>query len=139
MIVLDTNVISEVFRPMPHPRVVAWLEALTDDVAITAITLAELLAGVRRLPRGRRKRELEAALGVALEPYRNTRSLLAFDDAAAGEYVEVLFAREQAGLPISTSDAQIAAICRVTGAICATRNEKDFAMTGVRILNPWTV
>lgn len=138
MIVLDTNIISELFRPTPDPRVIAWVESLTDDVAITTITLAELLAGVRRLPLGRRKSDLEAALGAALEPYRNTSSLLVFDDEAAEEYAEVLLAREQAGLPISTPDAQIAAICRANGAICATRNEKDFIETGVRVLNPWT-
>ncbi|MBM9432625.1 type II toxin-antitoxin system VapC family toxin [Flaviflexus equikiangi] len=138
MIVLDTNVISEVFRPTPDPGVLAWLESLTGDVAITTITLAELLAGVRRLPAGRRKSDLELALDAALEPYRNTRSLLAFDDESAEEYAEVLLAREQAGLPISTPDAQIAAICRANGAICATRNEKDFAETGVQVLNPWT-
>lgn len=62
MIVLDTNVVSELFRPRPEPRVIAWLEALTDDVAITTITLTELLAGVRRLPDGRRRAELEAAI-----------------------------------------------------------------------------
>lgn len=138
MIVLDTSVISEVFRPTPDPGVLAWLESLTGDVAITTITLAELLAGVRRLPAGRRKSDLELALDAALEPYRNTRSLLAFDDESAEEYAEVLLAREQAGLPISTPDAQIAAICRANGAICATRNEKDFAETGVQVLNPWT-
>ena len=139
MIVLDTNVISEIFRSAPDPRVVEWLESLTGDVAITTITLAELLAGVRRLPHGRRKNDLQAALGATIEPYKPTRSLLAFDDSAAEQYAEVLFAREQAGLPISTPDAQIAAICRVHGATCATRNEKDFAGTGVRVLNPWTV
>lgn len=138
MIVLDTNVISELFRPVPDPGVVAWLETLTEDVAITTITLAELLAGVRRLPSGRRKNELETALRLALEPYRNTRSLLVFDDRAAEEYAEVLFAREQAGLLISAADAQIAAICIANGAICATRNEKDFAETGVPVMNPWT-
>ncbi|MCF8571543.1 type II toxin-antitoxin system VapC family toxin [Gordonia sp. HY002] len=138
MIVLDTCVISEALRPTPDPGVIAWLESLTDNVAITTITLAELLAGVRRLPDGRRKSGLEAALGSALDPYRNTRSLLTFDDEAAAEYAEVLFAREVAGLPISTPDAQIAAICRANGAVCATRNEKDFAETGVQVLNPWT-
>lgn len=137
MIVLDTNVISEIFRPQPDPRVLTWLESLTDDVAITTITLAELLAGVRRLPDGRRKTELEVALGAALQPYRNTRALLVFDDAAAEEYAEVLLARELAGLPISMADAQIAAICRANDSICATRNEKDFISTGVEVVNPW--
>lgn len=138
MIVLDTNVISEIFRSAPDPRVIEWLESLTGDVAITTITLAELLAGVRRLPSGRRQQDLKSALGVALEPYRTNRSILAFDDAAAEQYADVLFEREQAGRPIRTPDAQIAAICRAHGAICATRNEKGFAETGVQVLNPWT-
>lgn len=137
MIVLDTNVISELFRPHPDPRVVAWLEALTDDVAITTITLAELLAGVRRLPGGRRKADLEAAIDGAIQPYRDTRSLLAFDEEAAAEYAEVLVARERAGLPIAMADAQIASICRLQRAVCATRNTKDFARTGVELVDPW--
>jgi len=138
MIVLDTNVISELFRPRPEPRVVAWLVALTDDVAITTITLAELLTGVRRLAGGRRKADLEAAIDSAIQPYRDTRSLLDFDEAAAAEYAEVLVAREHSGLPISTADAQIAAICRAHRAVCGTRNTKDFAQTGVDLVDPWT-
>ncbi len=137
MIVLDTNVISEIFRPQPEPRVLAWLESLTDDVAITSITLAELLAVVRRLPEGRRKTDLEAAIQSAIQPYRDTRSLLAFDENAAAEYAEVFVLRERAGLPISTADAQIAAICRANRAVCATRNVKDFEATGVDVANPW--
>jgi predicted nucleic acid-binding protein len=138
VIVLDTNVVSEIFRPRPEPRVIAWLEAVTDDVAITTITLAELLTGVRRLPGGRRKMNLEAAINDAIQPYRDTRSLLAFDEAAAAQYSEVLVARERAGMPIGMADAQIAAICRVHRAVCATRNTKDFAQTGVDLVDPWT-
>lgn len=137
MIVLDTNVISELFRREPHPAVVAWLEALTDGVAITTITLAELLAGVRRLPDGRRKTELASAIDAAVRPFRGTTSLLAFDDAAAFEYAEVLSMRAGVGLPISMADAQIAAICRANGATCATRNVKDFAETGIDVFDPW--
>lgn len=137
MIVLDTNVISELFRPRPEPRVVAWLESLTDDVAITSITLAELLAGVRRLSDGRRKTELGAAIEAAIQPYRDTRALLAFDDAAAEAYADVFVARSRAGLPTSMADVQIAAICRANGAICATRTVTDFEATGVELINPW--
>ena len=79
MIVLDTNVISEMFRPRPDPQVMSWLELLTDDVAITTITLAELLAGVQRLPEGKRKAQLENAIDTAIAPYRHTKSLLTFD------------------------------------------------------------
>lgn len=137
MIVLDTNVISEIFRPQPDTRVVAWLESLTDEVAITAVTLAELLAGIRRLPEGRRKETLTSRVAAVLESYRDGRSVLAFDTEAAEHYADVLAAREAAGLPISTPDAQIAAICRAHGVQCATRNTKDFEHTGVALLNPW--
>lgn len=69
MIVFDTNVISELFRPSPEPRVVEWLVSLTGDVAITSITLAELLADVRRLPDGRRKDQLAQGIEEAVAPY----------------------------------------------------------------------
>lgn len=137
MIVLDTNVISEVFRPQPQPRVVAWLESLTGDVAITAVTLAELLAGVCRIPDGQRKSALSAKIDTALQPYRDTRAVLAFDDEAADYYADILVAREGMGLPISAPDAQIAAICRVHAATCATRNVKDFVGTGIELIDPW--
>ena len=139
MIVLDTNVISEIFRPVPEARVVEWLTSLIGDVAITSVTLAELLAGVRRLPDGRRKAALTKHIGTALEPYRGSRSLLSFDEAAAERYADVLVAREAAGAPISTADAQIAAICLAHDATCATRNVKDFVHTGIQLIDPWTV
>ncbi|MBD3779454.1 MULTISPECIES: type II toxin-antitoxin system VapC family toxin [unclassified Cellulomonas] len=138
MIVLDTHVISEVFRPEPEARVVAWLEGLTGEVAIAAVTLAELLAGVRRLPDGQRRTALAGMLHDALEPYRATRAILPFDVAAAEQYADVLAARERAGRPIHTADAQIAAICLAHGATCATRNVRDFDGTGVDLVNPWT-
>lgn len=137
MIILDTNVISELFRSAPDERVVAWLEGLTGDVAITAVTLAELLAGVGRISDGRRKAELSARIDDALGPFRGSRSILPFDERAASQYAEVLLAREAAGRPISTADAQIAAICRAHDATCATRNVRDFAHTGVDIVDPW--
>lgn len=138
MIVLDTNVVSEVLKPQPDVRVVAWLESLTDDVAITAVTLAELLAGLRRLPDGRRKDDLTSRIETAIRPYRGTGAIIAFDAAAASRYADILAVREGAGLPIATGDAQIAAICRAQDAVCATRNTKDFVHTGVALVDPWT-
>lgn len=137
MIVLDTNVISELFRREPDARVVAWLESLAGDVRITAVTLAELFAGVRRLPEGRGKEELRRAVAAAVEPYRGSHAVLPFDESCAEAYVEVLDLREKAGLPIATADAQIAAICRTHRATCATRNTKDFVDTGVDLVDPW--
>ena len=136
MIILDTSVLSEVFRPHPDTRVTIWLESLADDVAITAITLAELLAGVRRLPNGRRRETLSPAVSTTVPTYRSTR-VPAFDSSAAEHYATILAAREHAGLPISMADAQIAAICRAHGASCATRDTKDFAQTGIELINPW--
>ena len=136
MIILDTSVLSEVFRPHPDTRVTIWLESLADDVAITAITLAELLAGVRRLPNGRRRETLSTAVSTTVQTYRSTR-VPAFDSSAAERYATILAAREHAGLPISMADAQIAAICRAHGASCATRDTKDFAQTGIELINPW--
>ena len=139
MIVLDTNVISEIFRPSPEPRVVEWLVSLTGDVAIASITLAELLVGVRRLPDGRRKDELAHGTEEAVAPYRGRRSVLAFDADAAERYAEVLASREAAGAPVSTADAQIAAICLAHGATCATRTVKGFQHAGVELADPWNV
>ena len=136
MIILDTGVLSEVFRPRPDTRVAVWMESLADDVAITAITLAELLAGVRRLPNGRRRETLSTAVSTTVQTYRSTR-VPAFDSSAAEHYATILAAREHAGLPISMADAQIAAICRAHGASCATRDTKDFAQTGIELINPW--
>lgn len=137
MIVLDTNVISEIFRPTPEALVLNWLLSVTEDVAITSVTLAELLAGVRRLPEGRRKSQISTRIDIALQPYLGSQAVLPFDDQAAYKYADVLVARERAGTPISTADAQIAAICLAHSATCATRNVKDFANTGVELIDPW--
>lgn len=137
MIVLDTNVISELFRGEPDERVVAWLESLEDEVAITAVTLAELFAGLRRLPNGRRKAALEVAVLAVVDSYRGGHAVLPFDESCAEAYADLLCERERAGLPISTADAQIAAICLTHDAVCATRNTKDFASTGVPLVDPW--
>ncbi len=137
MIVLDTNVISEFFRPHPDGNVIRWLQNLQEPAAITSVTLAELLAGVERLPEGRRKAELSNAISAAVAPYRSTRAVLPFSEEAAPRYAEILHRRERAGLPIATADAQIGAICLVNQATLATRNTKDFVATGVQVLNPW--
>lgn len=138
MIVLDTNVVSEVFRPHPDARVVAWMENLTGDVAITAVTPAELLAGVRRLSDGRRKSALGARIDAALRPFRETRAVLAFDVEAADHYADVLVARERAGMPISTADARSPRSAGPTVPPVRPGNIKDLARTGVELVDPWT-
>jgi toxin FitB len=137
LIVLDTNVVSELIRHAPEPRVVFWVDRFpAEDVLLTAVTAAELRYGAARLPEGRRKRELYNKVeGLLAEDFRD--QILPFDAQAATHYAEIAAARERAGQPISMADAQIAAICRLYSVGLATRNVDDFANTGVDAVNPW--
>lgn len=137
MIILDTNVVSELARIDPEPNVVTWLDSLpAAEVAITAITAAELLYGVARLPDGRRRAALAETIDALInEDFRDR--VEPFDGPAAEKYATVVVGREKRGHPISTADAQIAAICRVHSATLATRNTGDFTDTGIDLINPW--
>jgi toxin FitB len=137
VIVLDTNVVSELMRAAPAPGVARWVDTFdAGDVFITAVTAAELLYGVARLPEGRRKQELYIKVGELLaEDFRD--QVLPFDGPAAAHYAEICVAREGAGHPISMADAQTAAICRGWSADLGTRNVDDFLNTGVNVVNPW--
>jgi predicted nucleic acid-binding protein len=139
VIVLDTNVISELTRQVPAPGVMSWIDSLAAaDLATTAITAAELLYGAARLPSGRRKREVVAAVdGLLSDDFRDR--VLSFDEPAARRYADIVTARERLGRPIGVADAQIAAICRTIGATLATRNTQDFSGTGIELINPWTL
>ncbi|MBB3192322.1 type II toxin-antitoxin system VapC family toxin [Halomonas cerina] len=135
--VLDTNVLSELMRPAPAPGIVDWLDAqVATTVAITSITVAEILYGIQRLPAGRRKRSLAVMAAGMLDDDFAGR-ILSFDGEAAIHYAERVVASEQAGRAVQIADAQIAAICLCHGAILATRNVKDFASLGVPLVNPW--
>ncbi len=137
MILLDTNVLSELMRPEPDGRVTQWLDSLDAlDVATTAITAAELFYGVARLPAGRRRERLREAIHALIEEDLDAR-VEAFDADAARHYAELLSDREVSGRPMSAPDAQIAAICRKLSATLATRNTNDFQDTGIDLLDPW--
>jgi toxin FitB len=137
LIILDTNVISELARPAPDLGVLSWLDSLPiDETAITAITAAELLYGIRRLPDGRRKAELSETVRAIIDTDFHGR-VEPFDARAAGHYADLVTGRERAGRPITMPDAQIAAICLVNRATLATRNAPDFTDTGVDLVNPW--
>ncbi|WP_349607437.1 type II toxin-antitoxin system VapC family toxin [Cupriavidus sp. DF5525] len=137
MIVLDTKVLSELMRGQPKPAVVDWLDRQAQDsLVITAVTVAELLYGIARLPDGRRKTGLqEAALQMLDQEFEDR--VLPFDEDAAVHYAALVAQRERAGCPISMADAQIAAICRHHAAALATRNTKDFEGVGIVLANPW--
>ena len=139
MIVLDTNVISELARQVPDPGVLSWLDSLeVSEVATTAITAAELRYGVARLPDGHRKRELAVVIrGILAEDFHGR--VLSFDERASARYADIVIGRERIGRPIGIADAQIAAICRDSGAILVTRNIADFEETGIELINPWKI
>ena len=139
MIVLDTNVLSELMRRRPSARVVRWVdEQDANALAITAVTVAELLYGVARLAEGARTAELAAAVHALVREDFAGR-VLPFDVTAAAHYAELAAGRERQGRPVSVSDGQIAAICRCHGAALATRNIRDFDATAIQILDPWAL
>ncbi len=137
MILLDTNVLSELIRPQPDEGVIRWLDSLdAAEVSTTAITVAELLHGVARLPSGRRRERLGRAIRALIEDDL-AGCVEAFDVAAAGHYADLLSDRERSGRPMSIAHAQIAAIARKLGAVLATRNTGDFTDTGIELSDPW--
>jgi hypothetical protein len=137
VVLLDTNVLSELIRPEPDATVTGWLDSLDPAaVATSAITAAELLYGVARLPAGQRRELLHAAVRGLIEDDLDGR-VEPFDAAAAVHYAALVSDRDRTGRPISIADGQIAAICRKLGAALATRNTDDFEGTGIELLDPW--
>lgn len=137
MIILDTNVISEIMRPEPDAGVKAWLAALDPlDLAVTSITIAEIQRGIVRLPNGRRRMGLENRFAAFIEVSFAGR-LLAFDKAAAYACGELSARREQKGLHADAVDMMIAGIVLTTKGALATRNLSDFNECGISLINPW--
>ena len=137
MILLDTNVISELLRAVPEPKVEAWLAAQDGaEVYLSAVSEAELRRGVAVMPAGRRRDALTAAVdGILREEFRGR--ILPFDSPAAIAYAAISAERRAAGRPISQFDALIAATARAHGAAVATRNTQDFEGCGIEAIDPW--
>lgn len=137
MIVLDTNVISEIMTPRPNEVVLNWLAAQPSaSVFTTATTQAEILYGIRILPEGKRRNDLEAeAQAIFLEDMAG--QVLPFDMEAADVYADIAAKSRSIGRPMSQFDAQIAAIALSRGASVATRNVSDFADIELDVINPW--
>lgn len=137
MIVLDTNVISEVMRRAPAPAVVDWLDLqATEDLQVTAVTVAEIAYGLRVLPNGARRRDLSQRFASFLARGFEGR-VLAFDRPAADEYAEIMGHRKEIGRPMSILDGQIAAIARCHGMRLASRNVRDFDGCQIEVVNPF--
>lgn len=137
MIVLDTNVMSELLRPAPDARVLQWVDAQpADTLWLCSVVTAELLCGVARLLDGRRKQQLAEALHAVIQDDFDQR-VLPFDLEASLIYADIAARQERLGQPVSMADAQIAAICLRHDATLATRNVRDFMALGVALINPW--
>jgi len=136
MIIVDTNVASELMKPSPSPAVQDWVRARRgDELCTTSITLAEIRYGIERLPAGRRRDLLKATADDVFAAFED--QVLLFDAAAAAHYPTIVTRRDRAGLPIDGFDAQIASICHTHDAALATRNLKDFQDTGIHLIDPW--
>jgi predicted nucleic acid-binding protein len=137
LIILDTNVISELMRSRPEPAVFAWVAAQPRDTLYTThINQAEVFYGISAMPAGRRSEALAAA-AEALFAEDFAHRVLPFAGAASRRYGEIVVARRATGRPIENFDALIAAIAFVAGASVATRDTSGFADCGLTLINPW--
>ena len=137
MIVIDTNVVSELMRPTPAPPVMAWFSGQDSaELYLTAVSEAELRTGVAILPAGRRRERLAAEVDAVVEQDFAGR-VLPFDSAAARAYAAIAASRSSVGRPILEADCQIAAIARASDAAMATRNGADFEHCGIAVIDPW--
>ncbi len=137
MIVIDTNVVSELMRPAPDPRVIGWFGRQDGArLHLSAVSEAELRRGVAIMPGGRRRDDLQAAIDAMVAEDFADR-VLPFDGAAAVAFAAIFAERRAAGRPIGFPDCQIAATARACGAAVATRNGDDFAGCGIEVIDPW--
>ena len=137
MVLIDTNVVSELMRLTPDREVMAWFSAQDSaELYLTAVTEAELRAGAAILPAGRRRDRLAAEVDAMVQEDFAGR-VLPFDSLAAKAYAEIAATRRSLGRPILEADCQIAAIARVTNAAIATRNRADFELCGIALIDPW--
>lgn len=135
---LDTNVLSELMREHPDVTVLDWFAQNAQSVMHTStMTQAEILTGIALLLAGKRRTALAVAAEQMFE-HDFAERCLAFDAAAAKNYALIVAARARQGQPISTEDAQIAAIALASGFVVVTRNTKDFEnIDGLALANPW--
>jgi predicted nucleic acid-binding protein len=137
VILLDTNVISEVMRTRPAATVVDWLNAQdAEKLYVSAVTIGEINYGLRILPDGKRRSGLRERFERFVELAFEGR-VLAYDESAARTYGELMGERRELGLPMSVADGQIASIARLNHLAVATRNGADFANCGVDVVDPF--
>ena len=138
MIVLDTNVVSELMRPSLNPAVESWIaNRPAASLFFSAVGEAELRFGLAIMPAGRRRDALASEIEAMLRDDFADR-ILPFDSGAACAYADIAASRRAIGRPAAEADCQIAAITRSRGMSLATRNVRDFQDMGVNVIDPWT-
>lgn len=138
MILLDTNVISEPWKPAPNELVIAWLDAQAiETLFISAITIAEIRFGIAAMPLGKRQTILSNRLEQDVLPYFSQR-ILPFNLASSQFYSELMVRARESGKAIGTSDGYIAATAAANGLAVATRDTSPFEAAGLNVINPWT-
>lgn len=138
MILLDTNVLSEQFRAQPDERVLDWLnEQPLETLYLSAMTVAEIRAGVALMPEGKRKKMLGDRIEEKLLPLFAGR-VLSFDVSCTRAYADVLAKVKKSGSGIAAADAVIAATAHEGGFIVATRDTSPFVAAGLKVINPWS-
>lgn len=137
-ILLDTNVLSEVRRPVPDPKVLAWLAGLDEDrVFISVAAIAEIRRGIALLGNGRRRSALSDWLAVDL-PERFAGRILPIDLAVAARWGDLMAQARRQGFALAVMDGFFAATALANDLTLATRNVRDFEPLGVRLFNPWS-
>lgn len=137
MILLDTNVVSEPLRPAPDARVIQWIDAQPlETLFLSAITVAELRAGVALLPAGKRRTGLQRNLEERVLPLFAGR-VLPFDIACTKAYADLIAKARAVGIAIAAADGYIAALAATVGLTVATRDTSPFAAAGAAVINPW--
>ena len=138
MILLDTNVISEPWKPVPDEAVIAWLDAqAVETLFISAITIAELRFGIAAMPSGRRQTILRDRLEGEVLPHFSGR-ILSFDLTTSQFYSELMARARASGKAIGTADGYIAATAVANGLTISTRDTSPFEAAGVKVINPWS-
>ena len=137
MIILDTNILSELMKSLPEPKVESWLEQqIVTQLFITTISIAEISYGISLLPEGKRRDGLDAAFQGAIHDAFKHR-ILPFEETAAIVYGSLMSRRKKTGKPLGILDGQIAAISVSQCAALATRNICDFIDCGLELINPF--
>jgi predicted nucleic acid-binding protein len=138
MILLDTNVVSEIMRPKPEPNVLSWIATQSiEQLYIASLTVAEIRRGLALLPEGARKQSLHSAFDRFVAQGFEDR-ILPFTQHTAEVYAPIYASRVKAGLGVGELDLLLAACAAENGTRIATRNVRDFEHTGVKLINPWT-